>query len=229
MAKKLFCSPFFTPVIFLATWLPLFFFVFTDCRFQTDDLKEAQLEFALETPTYYLYGLMILTLLFLGKFFYKNHKLQYWVIYLTFSILALLREMGLHKALASVDTTPFKSKFFLKPTNPLDEKIIAGLILIFIFGALIYIIKKYALHLIKSFFKMNPTSWSLATFFTVLLFSQFMDRFRSNYRRHTGETLDTKISTIIIMVEETMELMLPILVMITLIQYYVLQKKKAYE
>lgn len=225
MIKKIFCSPLFSPIFFIITWSSFFIYIYANCDFGIKDLTEAQLELALETPTYYLYGLLILTFLFFGKFFYDNKKIQYWCIYLSYSIFALCREMGLHKTLASVDTTPFKSRFFLKPENPISEKILAGLILILFFSSIVFLGIKYSKHLIKSFFEFNTTTWSLATFFVVLVFSQFMDRFRSNYYKYTERTLDNKLSTIIIIIEESQELMLPILVIIILTQYYILQKK----
>ena len=218
--RKFFNSAFAAPVIFLVVWLGLFLYTYITLGGEGLNSKEAQTLFFSEKYTDCMYFALLAGLAFYLKDFIKDGKIGYWIMYFSLSVFAMFREMGLHKSLASVDTTPFKSRFFLNPKNPLDEKIIAGTILLFIAFILVLLVVKYSKHLGTSFFKFNQVTWTLATFFAVLVVSKTIDRFPANYRDTTGSPLSLESATLSVMVEETMEFYIPALALLAVVQYF---------
>ena len=220
--KKAFLSPFFAPLFYGVLWgllLAIVLIFFPSQKFEIT--TDGQI---IDVVTYIGYGLMLLTMLFLVKDF--RGKMLSWAIFFVLGVAALLREAGIQHHLTNTDTTPFKSRFFLNPNNPLSEKILYGAVLLVIFGALIYLAVKYAKHLVVSFFKLNTLTWTIATFCTVLVFAKFADRFPSNYRHmHDLNALPRSFIDIWSLLEESSELFLPYLVIIIFCQYHLLKNK----
>jgi hypothetical protein len=170
---------------------------------------------------------MIATMLMLANDY--RDKTTSWGIFLFLGIAAFLREGGIQHHLSKTDTTPFKSRFFLNPDNPIGEKIVFGLILLVIFGALAYLAIKYSKHLVVSFFKLNPITWTTAVFCVVLVCAKFSDRYPSNWRNmHDKVSLPQDQMNFWSLMEESLEMFLPYLVIVAMMQYHVLlnQKKK---
>lgn len=223
--KKIFLSPFFTPLFFLIFWgaiLAVVLIFFPEQKFTiTEDGH------LIDIATYCGYALLIV----LFFFFYRDYKGRSaktdWFVFLLLSICALLREAGIQHHLSSTDTTPFKSKFFLNPNNPLSEKIIFGLVLIIVFGMVAYVAVKYTKHLITSFFKMNTVTWSTAVLCCDLVFAKFADRFPGNWRHaHDGVSLPREQIEIWSLLEESSEIFLPVVAFIILWQYHLILKEK---
>lgn len=162
-----------------------------------------------------------ISMIFSFFYFYKdfNNKIDY-SIYIFLCIAAFLREAGIQHWLTSTDSTVFKIRFFTNSNNYLHEKIIAALLIVLILYVLIYLAKKFGIYLIKSFLKMNPTSWSIGTFFGFLAIGKFIDRFPSNYNKYYGYSLNMDIKNNLEVLEETLELFLPLIVILILIQYH---------
>ena len=223
MLKKFFLSPFFAPIFYLTLWIALLFVVFVFFPEQKFEITtDGQI---IDILTYAGYAFMLLTMVLCFKDF-KN-KTLYWSIYFMLGIAALLREAGIQHHLSSTDSTPFKSRFFLNPDNPLFEKIIFGSVVLVIFGALLFLGIKYTKHLVVSFFKFDTLTWSIATFCSVLVFAKFADRFPSHWRHfnHTN-ALPREFIDIWSLLEESAELFLPYLVIIIFIQYHLFSKEK---
>lgn len=220
--KKLFLSPFFTPVFFCLSWgivLAVVLMFFPEQKFLITE--DGQI---IELFTNIGYILMLAVMMFLSKDY--ADKITSWGIYLFLGMCAFLREAGIQHHLSRTDTTPFKSKFFLNPNNPLSEKIVFGLLLLVIFGALLYLGIKYAKHLITSFFKLNTVTWSTAVLCTTLVFAKFADRFPGNWRHaHDGVLLPREQIEIWSLLEESSEMFLPYLVVIIMTQYHLLKNK----
>ncbi|MBR1601421.1 MAG: hypothetical protein IJ677_07565 [Alphaproteobacteria bacterium] len=221
--KKIFISPFFTPVFYTVLWVILLAVVllfFPEQKFTiTTDGR------IIDVVTYLGYALMLITMLYFCKDF--KDKILCWTIYFMLGIAALLREAGIQHHLTNSDTTPFKSRFFLNPNNPLSEKIIYGTVLLIIFGALVYLAVKYTKHLIISFFHFNTITWSIATFCTVLVFAKFADRFPANWRHYQGvNELPRSFIDIWSLLEESSEMFLPYLVIIIFMQNHLLRDSK---
>lgn len=221
--KKIFLSPFFTPVVFTLCWglmLAVVLLCFPEQKFLITE--DGQI---IELITNIGYVLMFAALLFYSKD-YVN-KITTWGIYLFLGLCAFLREAGIQHHLSRTDTTPFKSRFFLNHNNPWGEKIIFGLILLLVFGAIIYLAVKYSRHLIVSFFKLNTVTWSTAVLCSTLVFAKFADRFPGNWRKsHDGMLLPRGQIEIWSLLEESSEMFLPYLVIIILAQYHLSLKTK---
>ena len=219
--KKIFLSPFFAPVFYGILWSAIVFVVLVFFNAQKFEITtDGQI---IDVATYTGYALMLLTMLCVIKDF-KGKMLSY-VIFLMLGVAALLREAGIQHHLTHTDTTPFKSRFFLNPQNPLSEKIIFGALLVIIFAALIYLVIKYGKHLFVSFFKFDTLTWSIATFCSVLVFAKFADRFPSNWRHWNDlDTLSRDFIDIWSLLEESSEMFLPYLVIICLMQYHQMKK-----
>lgn len=222
--KKIFTSPFFTPVIFTVLWVSLVavvLFFYPNQKFAITTDGEI-----LDIITNVGYVLMIATMLILAGDY--REKTTSWGIFLFLGIAAFLREGGIQHHLSKTDTTPFKSRFFLNPDNPVSEKIVFGLILLVIFGALGYLAVKYTKHLITSFFKLNPITWSTAVFCVVLLCAKFADRYPSNWRSmHDKTSLPQEQIAFWSLMEESLEMFLPYLVIVTMLQYHILLKSQS--
>lgn len=220
--KKIFLSPLFTPVLFVSCWsimLAVVLFCFPDLKFKITEDGEI-----IELITNIGYVSMIAAMLFYAKDY--ADKMTSWGIYLFLGICAFLREAGIQHHLSRTDSTPFKSRFFLNPENPWGEKIVFGLILLLILGALVYLGVKYAKHLIVSFFKFNTVTWSTAVLCCTLVFAKFADRFPGNWRKaHNDVLLPRDQIEIWSLLEESSEMFLPYLVIIILMQYHMLKSK----
>ncbi len=220
--KKFFLSPLFAPIFYCVLWgivLAVVLLFFPEKKFEIT--TDGQI---IDIATYTGYALMLVGMLYFVKDFKDN--MLYWGIYFILGIAALLREAGIQHHLTNSDSTPFKSRFFLNPNNPLSEKIIFGVVLLLIFGMLIFLAVKYAKHLVVSFFKMNTITWSIATFCTVLVFAKFADRFPANWRHYKNlEELPQDFIDIWSLLEESSEMFLPLLVIIIFAQNHLLKNR----
>lgn len=221
--KKFFVSPWFAPVFYAVLWGVLIAVVLL--YFPAQKFKITEDGEIIELITNIGYMLMLASLLYFSKDY--QDKITSWGIYLFLGIAAFLREAGIQHHLSRTDTTPFKSRFFLNPNNPMAEKIVFGLLLLIVFGALAYLAVKYTKHLVISFFKMNTVTWSVATFCTVLVMGKFFDRYPSNWRKaHDGIKLPTEQIEVWSLLEESSEMFLPYLVIIILMQYHLLKTNR---
>ncbi len=222
--KKMFLSPFFTPLFFLIAWgalLAVVLIFFPEQKFAIT-VDGAIIDIA----TYTGYALLLCGMLYFFRDYKGKAKLD-WVVFFLLAICALLREAGIQHHLSSTDTTPFKSRFFLNPNNPLSEKIIFGLVLLIVFGMLAYIAIKYTKHLVTSFFKMNTVTWSTAVLCCDLVFAKFADRFPGNWRHaHDGVSLPREQIDMWSLLEESSEIFLPIVALIIMWQYHLLHKEQ---
>lgn len=222
--KKIFLSPFFTPIAFTALWVTLITVVL--CFFPEQKFLITQEGQILEIFTNIGYVLMLAAMMYFARDY--SDEITSWGIYLFLGMCAFLREAGIQHHLSKTDTTPFKSRFFLNPNNPWGEKIVFGLVLIVIFAAIIYLAVKYSKFLISSFFKLNTVTWSTAVLCTVLVCAKFADRFPSNWKKaHDNVPLPVNQFETWALLEEGSEMFLPYLVIVIMWQYHLLCKKAA--
>ena len=217
MLRRTFLSPFFAPIVFLFFWLcivcGIYMFVPAgDILHQTLDGKYIDIV----AKCGYL---MLLLLLFLWADDYRD-KIHSWGLYIFFALICYLRESGIQHCLSTTDTTPFKSRFFLNPENPIYEKIIYGSVLLFIFLGLVYLAFRYSKHLFHSFFKLDTITWSIATLCTAGVASKVIDRFPSNYHKIIGGRLSENVYIFLQVLEESCEMFLPYLAILALVQYH---------
>lgn len=227
MLKKVFVSPLFTPLTYGVLWGIMLFIVLAFFPEQKFAITEDGA--VIEHITHAGYVLMIAAFfIYLKDFKGSRQTLLSWAVFLFLGICAFLREAGIQHHLSKTDTTPFKSRFFLNENNPLSEKIIFGLVLLIVFGAMIYIAVKYTRHLVISFFKLNTVTWSIATLCTVLVFAKIADRFPANYRHSHDMPLTRSAIDFCSLLEESSEMFLPYLVIVILAQYHLLKNKSSH-
>lgn len=223
--KKVFLSPFFTPLFFLITWgiiLAVVLIFFPEQKYEIT--KDGEI---IDIATYCGYALLLGGFLYFIRDYKTWSAKTDWIVFFLLSICALLREAGIQHHLSSTDTTPFKSRFFLNPNNPLSEKILYGFILLVVFGMLVYIAVKYTKHLVTSFFKMNTVTWTTAVLCCDLVFAKFADRFPGNWRKmHNDVALPHEQIEVWSLLEESSEIFLPIVAFIILWQYHLLHKEQ---
>lgn len=221
MLKKIFLSPFFMPVSFLVLWFLFMGVVYFG--FPTEVLRLTQDGQLIEICTHLGYLALIAVLLVVADDYRDNIKS--WGIYLFLTLCALLREMGMQHHLSKTDTTPFKSRFFLNPNNPLGEKIVFGFMLLVVLGAVLYLAFRYSKHLVRSFLTFNPVTWSVAVLCTVGVCAKIIDRFPSNWRKaHGGVPLSDEVYQVCQLLEESSEMFLPYIAVVILWQYRIWKK-----
>ncbi len=151
----------------------------------------------------------------------KVHIGLFFILY----ICAILREMGIQHWLTSTDTTAFKLRFFTNPNNPINEKIVSGLILLSVISIIIYLLICYLPKIIKGFFKLNPVYWTVATLGGTGIIGKTVDRLPSNLEKHNIDLSDhTRI--LMKLFEETSEICLPLICAVGFVQFARITKQK---
>lgn len=214
--KKVFMSPFFTPVVFIVAWFSFMMGVYY--LYPNDILNVTSEGGVIEAITHFGYVVLIAVLLVLSDDF--SDRVKTWAVLFFLAICTWLREQGIQHHLSRTDTTPFKSRFFLNPNNPISEKIIFGLVLLIVAAAVIYLAIKYSKHLVSSFFHFNPLTWSIAVLCTVGVCAKWVDRFPANWKKaHGGVPLSEQTYAICQLMEESSEMFLPYIAIVALFQY----------
>lgn len=203
--KKIFMSPLFMPIVFMIVWLS--FMVGVYYLYPNDVLNITEEGGVVEDITHFGYVVLIAVLLMCSDTF--ADRVKTWATMFFLAMCAFLREQGIQHHLSQTDTTPFKSRFFLNPNNPISEKIIFGTVLLIVAGAVIYLAIKYSKHLVRSFFQFNPVTWSIAVLCTVGVCAKLVDRFPSNWKKaHNGVPLPEQTYAICQLLEESSEMFL---------------------
>lgn len=175
--------------------------------------------------TYAGYGLLFLSLYALLRDFREDGKLVDYFVYLFLAAAAMYREAGIQHWLASRDTTAIKMRFFTNPDNPLSEKILTALFIAGILAAVAYLAYKYFQVCFDGFFRMETISWSIAALILCGVVSKTVDRIpRSPLGVLLGLDADASIASWEV-IEEIMEIFLPVIATIILWQYHLLRKK----
>jgi hypothetical protein len=118
------------------------------------------------------------------------------------------RELEWHKAAAGGSV--LKARFYLGPAAP-GAKLLAVVVLLAAAAAVIYLLRRHLREMWVGLRKRRPVAITTATFFVVLLFSRIVDKsFRGS--------LDPSIIASRQIVEEMLELLLPLLVVLGVFQ-----------
>lgn len=176
----------------------------------------------LDITTYFCYAALLAALFrFRGDFTAAAEK-HFFYIFCFFAVSALLREAGIQHWLASKDTTAFKLRFFTNDANPFYEKALSIVCLLTVFILFVYTMTVYLAPAVRGFFKKMPGSWTVISLLSAGALSKIADRLPANLRKE-GIFLDKQgtIFGLIETFEETMELLLPILAVVALIQFHI--------
>lgn len=177
--------------------------------------------------TYVCYLILFSALFVYRTDFRTKSEKNVWIIFCFFAGAAFLREAGIQHWLTFTDSTAFKLRFFTNPDNPFSEKIIAFLCLFSISGLFIYTMFLYLIPSFKGLFLKMPGSWTIITLLSTGAVCKFVDRLPSNLKK-AGIVLDRDgtLFGVCQICEETMEMMLPVLAVIALMQFH--QNKKLF-
>lgn len=176
----------------------------------------------MDIMTYLCYAVLFAALFkFRGDFTADTEK-RFFYIFCFFAAAALLREAGLQHWLASKDTTAFKIRFFTNAANPLFEKIVSAACLLTIVVLFTYTMVVFLPPAVKGFFKKMPGSWTVITLLSAGALSKIADRLPANLKEE-GFVLDRQGMVFGLMetFEETMEMLLPVLAVVALIQFHI--------
>lgn len=125
------------------------------------------------------------------------------------------REMDMHKSI--VGMSMLKIRFYMGDL-PIAVKLQAIVILLPLILSLAYLIRRYAALLWQGVRKRQPVSITLATFLAVLVISKVTDRSLNILAEMTGYIAPDWMLALQLAFEESLELLLPVLVMVAITQ-----------
>lgn len=220
MLKKYFLSPFFMPIAFVLLWFAVMGFIYFG--YANDVLSQTEDGALVDVFAKCGYLLLIILLFVWADDF--SDKVRSWGMYIFLTMSCFLRESGIQHHLSTTDSTPFKTRFFINPDNPIYEKVIYGIISLLILGCVVYLAINYAKHLIKSFFQLDTITWSIAVLCMVGISTKMIDRFPSNYKHIFHTKLSDQAYALCQLAEETGEMFLPYIAIAILCQHHLFRK-----
>ena len=225
--KKLFLSPLFAG-LFVVLALAIYYGAsyFFRARYGVFDIEEIGVTEVLTNVFYGFAGGVAVC--FAADHLHTNRHTTYLTLLFLWFV-ALLREMGIQHWLAINDTTAIKINYFKNANVPLYGKVIAGCVIGVVMLAVLYLLVKHMKTMIKQFFKLNPTYWTIATFGVLGLLTQLADRLPAKYAKAHGIRLEEPVRFALKIFEEGGESLLPLLFAIALAQYHFSLRKKTYQ
>ena len=124
------------------------------------------------------------------------------------------RELEWHKAWTR--SNMLKPRFYLGPSRA-DAKLLAAIVVLLLVIAAVYLLQRYLRDLWLGLQQGQPLAITAATFFVVLVLSRILDK------SHFGHEPSTTMVAARVIIEEMLELLLPLLVLLG-----VLQRQDAY-
>lgn len=129
----------------------------------------------------------------------------------------LMRELDLHKSVSTESI--LKSKFWLGSQIPVTDKLLAVMILLPIFCALLWLVLKKTSHFLRGLFDRQAWAISVFCFLAVLCISKSIDRSLNVLADMLHTRFPSWLVALQVSQEEFMELMLPVLVLVAVLQY----------
>ncbi len=160
----------------------------------------------------------------------KGRRRVFWqTAFSLITLTAVCRELDWHKAMIDVSAipgattgTPFKMRFLTNPANPLGDRLLVlacfVLVIALCGGTLLYFIRR----LWKGLFKLHPVCWSIAFLGGTCILVQIVDRAPSILRKKFGVVLSAPVQSLLSVLEEGQELLLPLFAMLAVVQAYFL-------
>ncbi len=143
------------------------------------------------------------------------------------TFIAVARQLDWHKAMVKVSNlpgattgTPFKMRFLTNPVNPLPDRLIVLFTFIVVIAVCATTLLAFAKPLFKGFFKRQPVCWSIAFLGGTTVLIQFFDRLPSIFRKKLHVQLSDPVRSLFSLLEEGLEVILPLLVILALCQAY---------
>lgn len=225
LKSKKFNSPYFS-MLFVLCAMALYYVISYVCRavFGVFDIEHVG---ATEISTYLFYGFGGGVIFSCAQYFLseKSQKQSFFAIVFIY-IVMIFRDMGAQGWLTTHDTVITKIRFFTSPTNPLYEKIIAGIVMGGIVLVFLYVLFKHIKPFIQGLLKLETVSCTTAFLFVWTILTQIIDRFPAEYQKATGVALAEPIRFAMKIFEEGGESLLPLLIAIGFLQFCNLYCKK---
>ena len=171
----------------------------------------------IETLTVFGYFLCALLMLLKGRWPYIK-KYNYFLILV---VLFGFRELDFDKRFTTMGI--FKTKFYLSSNVPVIEKLIALLVIIILLYIFISIIKNHSQGFFSKIKKKSPVHIGVLITFFILCFSKTID----GIARKLGDLnifIDKQTSAWFHVIEEVLELGIPLLIISTLFIYFSIEK-----
>ncbi len=128
------------------------------------------------------------------------------------------RELDLHTALTGVSL--FKSSYYLKSAAPLGEKLLAAAITLIVFAVLVDVARAGLRALRQRGALQQPWLQTSLLAIGAAAFTKLLDKLQSFVHDFTGHWLPQLYSLIVNALEEGMEMSLPLLFIVALVQFW---------
>lgn len=146
------------------------------------------------------------------------------------AVMAIVRETDLHKMLfakiwpevvENFTGTVFKMRFLKAADIPFMPKIFVLFFFAIFFVAVIVPLVRYAIPLVRGFFKFEPVAWTMACFGGATVVVMTVDRLPANMR-HAGVELSDGILALLTVFEEGGEMAMALLALLAVVQSYLI-------
>lgn len=146
----------------------------------------------------------------------KEYIQEYWYVAVIFASFAA-REMDFDKRFTNFGV--LKSKFFVHPDVSWWGKVIAAIILLFIFSALFQIVKRHGRRFIQDVLSFNwsPMIWSIGFAGGFLVVSKFLDGLARKLSGWGVAEISAQADRMAGLAEESMELVVPYLFIVAIL------------
>lgn len=166
----------------------------------------------IENLTVILYFSGIVYLLFIAS---GDWKFRYYSAFVV--SLFVLRELDMHSRLTSIRINNFS--YYIEPTIPLVERVAVGAVLLICAYALIRYMINYGRHLVSGLRSRYGYSLTTVAALLVMLIAKLLDSAPRILRENFAIILSNKVKIPMRVVEETLELCIPLLILLACLQY----------
>ena len=145
-------------------------------------------------------------------------------------VMAIVRETDAHKVLfaniwpdvaAGFRGTVFKMRFLKAADIPFMPKLFVAVFFVLFFVAVIIPLVRYAVPLVKGFFRLEPVAWTMAVFGGAAVTVMVVDRLPANLR-HAGVDLSDGVRALLTVFEEGGEMVMALMALLAILQAHLI-------
>lgn len=173
----------------------------------------------IEDVTVVLYLCVVLYLLFVAS---GRRRFRYHSAFVV--LLFTLRELDMHSRLTSIRINNFS--YYIEPTTPLLERVAVGAVLLISLYALIRYMINYGRKLVSGVRNRYASALTVAAALLITLITKLLDSAPRILRESFATTLSREVKTPMRVIEEILELGIPLLMLLACLQYWTLVRKR---
>ena len=173
----------------------------------------------IEDITVFLYLCVVLYLLFVAS---GRSRFRYHSAFVV--LLFTLRELDMHSRLTSIRINNFS--YYIEPTTPLVERVAVGAVLLICLYALIRYMTNYGRKLVSGVRNRYASALTVAAALLITLITKLLDSAPRILRESFATTLSREVKTPMRVIEEILELGIPLLMFLACLQYWTLVRKR---